>query len=991
MKKRLLGLVLVLVLLAAFGSLSVLAAETAETNGDDTTLCELNLSYRTPTNVKTVELLDSDGSVISPDTPTTSMAKPAIYRVPKGEYRYKAYDREGLMLGAGSITVDSDTQTYQLFPMTAKSNVGRDITYTATLVETETGNVLEQGTPETETGEGTYFVYHWCPAVRIDFQGTQRSSVQYTYTVTPTDSKYAVESDILTIKLNSKIAPSGAAFYFNAKPNLEKHFYVTKNSNFRLFSKGNLHYVPFTEYIPDSIDTTSNPDYDIYTFKELAKGKEYHCTLGGVGTQYVRYCDIFRLNQADMDLWDYDKTDVYIDIEEHLNNSPDADYAWEANLYTNVNDAQYLQLDLDETFRLEAYRTWQLINSPLSNYFVEPDFHYEVIGDSITLEAGGAPGREYQTITPVKEGISVIKITYDAVLRASMGYADLYPEIDPVNTGIVIVNVGEKNDANIETNIDQTEFDTIYYISSTVEPTGETTPGTDHAEYTFTPTANDALTVRVHDPLHNTQWTDESAWTTYEANPDGSYTVDLKEGRNIIEVSAGEDVQYHVVNCYGLVITVENETNPGSALWLGDTGSVSFTGLSAPIQKMAAIYNPGFPDTEWVEYHDANGEVVRSKGVQYVVRAINTLKIEFTEAGEYVLSGGQIHCGHLGSALGAHRNIPENGLAPNLNASGGANSPYFSTLPDITITVRSSEAEAVIALIDAIGEVTLESGDAIEAAEGAYEALSEKEQVLVTNYEDLVAARKAYDKLVEDHAAADTVDALIDAIGTVTLRSGSAIETARTAYDALTEEQKGYVEHYKFLVAAEARYAELKRSGATPEDTTDEPKTSFPDVGGHWAADAIAYEVEKGLMNGTGGGMFSPDANTTRGMIVTILARLEGVDTAKGEVWYEAGRQWAMENGISDGTNMDGQITREQLATMLYRYAQIKGYDTTARTELSAFLDADSVSDWAQDAMQWAVAVGLVQGSDSRLTPAAPATRAQVATILMRLIENVAK
>lgn len=261
----------------------------------------------------------------------------------------------------------------------------------------------------------------------------------------------------------------------------------------------------------------------------------------------------------------------------------------------------------------------------------------------------------------------------------------------------------------------------------------------------------------------------------------------------------------------------------------------------------------------------------------------------------------------------------------------------------------------------------------------------------MTNYEDLVAARKAYDKLVADHAAADAVDALIDAIGTVTLRSGSAIENARTAYDTLTREQKGYVEHYKFLVAAEARYAELKRTAATPEETIDESRDSFVDIGGHWAADAIAYAVDNGLMNGTGGGMFSPDANTNRGMIVTILARLEGVDTSTGDSWYEAGRQWAMKNEISDGTNMDGQITREQMATMLYRYAQLKGYDVSVRADLGSFTDEASVSDWAKDAMQWAVGVGLIQGSDNCLTPAAPATRAQVATILMRLIESVAK
>ncbi len=170
------------------------------------------------------------------------------------------------------------------------------------------------------------------------------------------------------------------------------------------------------------------------------------------------------------------------------------------------------------------------------------------------------------------------------------------------------------------------------------------------------------------------------------------------------------------------------------------------------------------------------------------------------------------------------------------------------------------------------------------------------------------------------------------------------------------------------------------------------PAFPFTDVTKNdWFYDAVRYAYENGLMNGTGGSLFSPNANTTRGMIVTILARLEGVDTSRGGTWYEAGRKWAMENGISDGTSMDGQITREQLATMLYRYAQLKGYDTTASADLSTFADASSVSDWAKEAMQWAVGVGLIQGSDNQLMPTASATRAQVATILERFIENVAK
>ena len=136
-------------------------------------------------------------------------------------------------------------------------------------------------------------------------------------------------------------------------------------------------------------------------------------------------------------------------------------------------------------------------------------------------------------------------------------------------------------------------------------------------------------------------------------------------------------------------------------------------------------------------------------------------------------------------------------------------------------------------------------------------------------------------------------------------------------------------------------------------------------------------------MNGTSSTTFSPDATTTRGMIVTILARVEGVGTG-GTPWYAAGQKWAMDNGISDGTNMTGSITREQLAAILYRYAKQKGYDVSKSASLSSFSDADKVSGYASEAVQWAVAEGLLQGSNGRLDPQGSATRAQVAAILHR-------
>lgn len=170
-------------------------------------------------------------------------------------------------------------------------------------------------------------------------------------------------------------------------------------------------------------------------------------------------------------------------------------------------------------------------------------------------------------------------------------------------------------------------------------------------------------------------------------------------------------------------------------------------------------------------------------------------------------------------------------------------------------------------------------------------------------------------------------------------------------------------------------------------------KTTFNDVSANdWFASAVDYVTGKGMMNGTAANTFSPKANTTRGMLMTVLARHAGEDTTGGSVWYEKGMNWAKANGVSDGTNPQVNITREQLAAMLYRYAQNKKYDVSGAKSLDGYTDAQSVSSYAVPALQWANAAGVVNGkSGSKLDPKGYATRAEVAAMLMRFCENVEK
>ncbi|HHV04062.1 MAG TPA: hypothetical protein GXX64_09210, partial [Bacteroidales bacterium] len=172
-----------------------------------------------------------------------------------------------------------------------------------------------------------------------------------------------------------------------------------------------------------------------------------------------------------------------------------------------------------------------------------------------------------------------------------------------------------------------------------------------------------------------------------------------------------------------------------------------------------------------------------------------------------------------------------------------------------------------------------------------------------------------------------------------------------------------------------------------------------------WFYGSVEYAFKNGLMVGTSDTTFSPYKNTTRGMIVTILHRLEGrpkSDAANAftdvgaDKYYTDAVAWARDNIIVSGygNGMFGpedSVTREQMAVILMNYAKYKGYDISMKADLSKFADGESISPWAKDAMSWANAEGLIQGSGSQLMPVDNALRCQVAAILQRFIETIAK
>lgn len=189
-----------------------------------------------------------------------------------------------------------------------------------------------------------------------------------------------------------------------------------------------------------------------------------------------------------------------------------------------------------------------------------------------------------------------------------------------------------------------------------------------------------------------------------------------------------------------------------------------------------------------------------------------------------------------------------------------------------------------------------------------------------------------------------------------------------------------------------------------PSESLEPEPMPFKDVSpDDWYHSAVQYVYQRGMVKGTSATEFSPSSTVTRGMVVTILYRLEGEpgaaasgfsDVADGQ-WYADAVNWAAANGIVNGYSSEkfgpnDTVTREQLATILYRYVGTKGIDCSVTEDLSAFSDQTAVSSYAVDAVKWAVDSGLINGmGNGVLSPRGSATRAQAAAILMRLCENV--
>lgn len=434
-----------------------------------------------------------------------------------------------------------------------------------------------------------------------------------------------------------------------------------------------------------------------------------------------------------------------------------------------------------------------------------------------------------------------------------------------------------------------------------------------------------------------------------------------------------EDIQICTVGEDGTLTPVEGKA-------IGENGQVtlSFAAagsyvLSAMGDEFTNIFSPWLPVTVTAAPKSSNADVssVTVAGVEATAGENNTYTVTLPYGTDVTAGSFVIVTSDSGATVGALTN-EGNVWTFTVTAEDGVTSKTYTVTVSFTEAPKSNDA--------GVSSVTVAGFKAVAGANNSY---------------------------------------------TVTVPYGTVVKTGsfvivtrhpRAAVSALTNTRN----IWSFTVTAEdgvttAVYTVTVNTAALPEPITPgvdnkkpaskpEVKLPFTDVStSDWFYDDVAFVYKNGLFSGTDSRSFSPNASMTRAMLVTVLYRLEGEPTVTGRssftdvrsgAYYEKAVIWAAANGIVTGTDStsfspDAKVTREQLAAILYRYAQYRKLDTDVSAKLNSFTDTDSVSAYASEALGWAVSEGLINGASGKLMPKGDATRAQVAAILHRFVKNV--
>ena len=541
--------------------------------------------------------------------------------------------------------------------------------------------------------------------------------------------------------------PTGATLFVGSKPQNDQQ-----------------HFVAFTEIQPAGKRTKDGNDIYYYS---LTNGKQYNYRVSGEG--YVTNASVFKktancaLSITESDLKPAGKTAKTIDHNVTSNNGLNV-----ADVWLNINAKNYLKLSaVGSTHQLVNLRNWETTNSETENYFIEPDYHYTVLDENGQTSNSVVTVSDSGLVTAVGNGTAIVLVTYDAINIPSAMGGPFFGAIWPENTGVFVVTVGA-GDSGIATGMTingeineglkykndgaalDAEQDVIYFTGST-------------GSYTFTP-GTAGVSVSVANPTVTSAAMSFGGFTSVSGNEDGSFTVPLVEGRNIVKLEANGGVEYQVITAKKLTVTIAND----GELKPGDPVSIKLDTVYHPINKLAGVYNY-HATIAYTQVDGYEGQKIGGAKVQYnfnsseaaqTISSIVTIQDFYgadtlQPAGTFIipedytdntltLSGGVISFGGWGSWAGEHRRIdPTVGKMPNLNADSPFG--YMGQLPDIVVHVKQlwpGVEDQIKALPDTI---TLANKDAVNAAKTGYDALSQAAQARISaqNREKLADAVEA--------------------------------------------------------------------------------------------------------------------------------------------------------------------------------------------------------------------------------------------------------
>ena len=472
-------------------------------------------------------------------------------------------------------------------------------------------------------------------------------------------------------------------------------------------SSGGTHYTPFIDQYPvDSVIQSGKKTYTYalgqgcyYNFRAKQTGKLTHggkFQVPSATTANPSYA--LEITDAMMSR----QSNKYINADPSANNG-----ANESDILHNINAEGHLKLKSGQTHLLLNLRRWQLTDNSTNNYFIEPDFNYTIIG------LDGKPSNDVieidnnWVIRTKGAGTAIVQVTYDAIyleqynasgVASPYYYGALWGAILPENTGTFVVTVDGTEDPALRPNMGirsgynanefvDSEHDVFYYLSSE--------PG---YEYTFTP--ENVATVSLANPTLGSNISTYSGFENVTANGDGSYTLLLTRGRNIVKLtSANGASHFQILNAKPTSYEISNVTNPGFPIQPGDQVKVQFEGLFHPANKLSGIYNM----SAYIVYNDIpNGTSLILSANQYQfcgtpsAQAYNVVTIpENWDVSEpYMLENGAIQVFGYGSSFGKHRAIsPLAGINPNFTAM--VRKFYFGSIPDVAILLNTVYAESV--------------------------------------------------------------------------------------------------------------------------------------------------------------------------------------------------------------------------------------------------------------------------------------------------------